>query len=107
MQRVWQYLRRFNKDPREIQDFEFVPQTTEGSPMECLKVLLKLVQFFFSQPTHSQKSFIYVMRAVGKKKTHSKNCLPQWSARIHDENLFNSFLIIHYSVLVSGLHLLR
>ena len=42
VQRVWQYLRRFNKDEREIQDFEFVPQRTEGSPMECLKVLLRL-----------------------------------------------------------------
>lgn len=69
MQRVWQYLRRFNIDEREIQDFEFVPQRTEGSPMECLKVLLRLVKIFFRDLLiHRSLLLFYVMRAVGKKK---------------------------------------
>ncbi|CAH3163087.1 unnamed protein product, partial [Porites evermanni] len=42
IQRVWQYLRRFNEDPGKIKDFEFVPQRTEGNPMECLEELIRL-----------------------------------------------------------------
>lgn len=43
VQRVWQYLRRFNRDPDEIQEFEFDPQKTEGTPLECLKTLIRFV----------------------------------------------------------------
>lgn len=43
IQRVWQYLRRFNEDPGTIKDFEFVPQRTEGNPMECLEELIRLL----------------------------------------------------------------
>ena len=41
VQRVWQYLRRFNKDPRRIQEFYFDTQRIEGSPRECLETLIR------------------------------------------------------------------
>lgn len=64
--------------------------------------------FFRDLLIHRSLLLFYVMRAVGEKYIYIyMNCLLQWSARIHDENLFNSFLIIHYCVPVSGLHLLR
>ena len=93
MQRVWQYLRRFNKDEREIQDFEFVPQRTEGSPMECLKVLLRLVKMFFRDLLiYRSLLLFYVMRTVGKKK----------------KTFYDLFAaMVSARVLVSRLHLLR
>ena len=70
--------------------------------------------FFRDLLIHRSLLLFYVMMAVGEKYIYIyiyiyiyMNCLLKWSARIHDENLFNSFLIIHYCVPVSGLHLLR
>lgn len=53
VQRVWQYLRRFNKDPRLIQEFYFDVERTEGSPKECLKTLIRFEFFpiwYYSSP---------------------------------------------------------
>ena len=67
VQRVWQYLRRFNEDPRMVQDFYFDAHNTEGSPKECLKTLIRFVNLSFSLPfwrAHLQGTIIVLPVAM-------------------------------------------
>ena len=47
VQRVWQYLRLYNADPRRIQEFYFEAQRSEGSPEECLTTLIRFEIYMF------------------------------------------------------------
>ena len=49
VQRVWQYLRLYNKDPTRIQHFNFDARNKrDDNPEECLETLIGFVSFNFT-----------------------------------------------------------
>ena len=86
VQRVWQYLRRFNKDPRRIQEFYFDAERTEGSPKDCLKTLIRFEFFFQSgitlvledcQQKDLNMSFSEMPKFIGPYQKSGKICFYQ------------------------------